>query len=118
MSLATQPGHSEVTRSASPDNMNALEASETSDSGPTVAETEKKGNDLAGGRKESKVVSLVDDREGREGEENDDGKRLDDFGISRVREGVGRLRVRELMFAWRRGGGGTEGCLRSEKSEG
>lgn len=49
--------------------MNALEASETSDSGPTVAETEKKGNDLAGGRKESKVVSLVDDREGREGEE-------------------------------------------------
>jgi len=58
-----------VTRSASPDNMNALEASETSDSGPTVAETEKKGNDLAGGRKESKIVSLVDDREGREGEE-------------------------------------------------
>ena len=69
MSLATQPGHTEVTRSASPDNMNALEASETSDSGPTVAETEKKGNDLAGGRKESKVVSLADDREAGEGEE-------------------------------------------------
>lgn len=58
-----------MTRSASPDNMNALEASETSDSGPTVAETEKKGNDLAGGRKESKVVSLADDREAGEGEE-------------------------------------------------
>jgi Ca2+:H+ antiporter len=43
-------------RSASPDNMNALETSDTSDSGPTVGEKPESQEP----RKESKVVSLAD----------------------------------------------------------
>jgi len=50
-------------RSASPDNMNALETSDTSDSGPTVGEKQERQET----RKGSKVVSLADAPETSEG---------------------------------------------------
>lgn len=49
-------------RSASPDRMNELEISDTSDSGPTVEEK----NESAATRKGSKVVSLADNPDTRE----------------------------------------------------
>lgn len=57
--MTTKQEPMEGVRSASPDNMNALETSDTSDSGPTVEE--KRGE----ARKGSKVVSLADGPEGQ-----------------------------------------------------